>query len=313
MVAGGVGLGILYGIINFAPQYFPEVLLKVSRQANLLEYPEAKTCSECHTTIFEAWKKSRHSVAWVSEGYIKDSKDRTKEKCLPCHIPVEVRPGTKPDPRGMHRDDGIFCVPCHVKDKTMQGPYDLFSPSHPTKENSDYRSSRFCGSCHEKTFKEWRATSTERSCQSCHMPRTEGRLTQKFPLNMLHRKRKVADHSFPHGEIRAEDLKVDARFKNNSLIVELTNTSIPHLVPTADNGDPRLYLYAVLLNAAGEEVDNYKEILAPQQDTALPYQKKVSFDFPVFDETRSVALKVQYKPAWSKEKENVREITLNRE
>jgi hypothetical protein len=194
----------------------------------------------------------------------------------------------------------------------MQGPYDLFSPSHPTKENSDYRSSRFCGSCHEKTFKEWKATTTERSCQSCHMPRAEGRLTQKLPLSWLHRKREVADHSFPHGKIRPEDLKIDTRFESGSFFVDLTNTNIPHGVPTADNGDPRLYLYAVFLNAEGEEMDRYKEILAPQQDTALPFNKTVSFDFPVFDETRTVSLKVQYKPAWSKEKENVREITVNR-
>jgi hypothetical protein len=52
-------------------------------------------------------------------------------------------------------------------------------------------------------------------------------------------------------------------------------------VPTADNGDPRLYLTVEQFDTAGEKLDRVREILAPQQETALMYKKEVAFTYPV--------------------------------
>ncbi|MBT4259424.1 MAG: hypothetical protein HOD90_05870, partial [Nitrospina sp.] len=79
----------------------------------------------------------------------------------------------------------------------------------------------------------------------------------------------------------------------------------PHNVPSADNGDPRLYLYVTFLNEAGEQVDQTKEILAPQQDTALPFNKKVSFSYRLFGLVAQANIVLKYQPAWSKEKDLV--------
>lgn len=302
----------LYSLINFKPDWIPSFLVQWARQPDLLDYPEAKRCAECHESIYSAWKESRHSLAWVSETYIKDSENRSKEKCLPCHIPASVVPGIKPESRLQQRGDGIFCVPCHVRDKAMRGPYDLYSPAHPTRADKTYRTSEFCGTCHQKTFKDWQGTGSDRTCHSCHMKRRKGRLTQKLPLSWLHSTKQVADHRFPKGELSDENIKVRAEFDAGKFRVQLTNPDIPHHVPTADNGDPRLYLYLNFLNAQGESLDTYKEIMAPQQETALPFKKPVTYEFPVSAEIQSAQVVLRYKPAWSPDKSDILNRTVNR-
>ncbi|MBI4384498.1 MAG: hypothetical protein HY579_10745 [Nitrospinae bacterium] len=343
----------VYFAVNYGSRWIPEPLVQLAREPDLLENAESKKCSECHKLIFEAWKKSRHSRAWVSETYIKNSEDRSKEKCLACHIPEMVRAGVKPDPRLWNRDEGIYCVPCHVFGDAppgtppgatpppacaevensppckggrgdslpvvtpasgtlaMNGPYDLFSPPHPTRQNPDYRKSKFCGSCHQKTLKEWEGTGSEKTCQSCHMPPAEARLTQKFILGLFHAKKPVGDHGFRHGEIGDADLAMEARIAGGAIAVALTNQTIPHLVPTADNGDPRLFLYAVLRDAAGVELEKYKEIIAPQLETALPYRKTAEYKFPLVPSAKRAEIFLQYQPAWSKERSDVRRIQMD--
>ena len=303
---GGISFGIIfYYILNYQHTLIPSKLVEFAREPELIKNPPAKTCEECHTSIFESWKKSRHSKSWISEFYTEDSENHSKEKCLPCHIPQTVNPGEKPEPRMDHRDDGVYCVSCHFKDGAMRGPYDLLSPPHPTRKVAEFRKSVFCGSCHEKTYKEWQATGQQRTCQSCHMGRTKARLTQKFPLNILHRKRSVADHSFPHGKISPGDLAVELTFQNTKATLSLTNLSVPHFLPTADNGDPRLYAYTSFMNSSGEEVGTEKEIISPQKETALPWNKPITYNYYIDSSTVSAKVSLQYKPAWTKEKTEI--------
>ena len=305
-LAGILGAAAVYFLINHQPQWIPAPLTALARQPQLTQGPEAKRCSECHRTIFDSWKKSRHSLAWTSKIFIEDSENRTKEKCLPCHIPKMVKNGEKPSPRLDHRDDGIYCVPCHLVDGAMNGPYDLYSPPHPTKQNPDYRKSKICGSCHEKTYKEWQQIGHEKTCQACHMPASKNRLVQKFFLGWFHAAKQTGDHSFPRGDVTPENLKVRGQFlKGARFSLGLLNDAVPHAMPTADNGDPRLYVYLKFLDKSGEEVDQYKEIIAPQQETALPYNKEVSFTYPVAGQVERVQLSIQYRPAWSKEKQEI--------
>lgn len=306
---GILGFSLLYFIINEKAEWIPERALELVQEAELLERPEAKRCSECHKDIYEAWKESRHSISWTSKTYIEASEDRTKEKCLACHIPQSVQ-GKKPSPRLDRREEGIYCVSCHFIDNKMNGPYGLLAPPHPTHRNPDYRRSNFCGSCHEKTFKEWQETKIEDTCQDCHMPGTKARLTQKIGFNLLHKKRWVGDHRFVHGEITDKDIILESAFKGKFFTLSLLNKTIPHDVPTADNGDPRLYLYITFFNQAGEEVDSAKEIIAPQQETALPYGKKMEYRYRLFDPVSRAEVELKYQPAWTKEKTDLWEISV---
>lgn len=301
---GILGFALTYYLINEKFEWIPKQVLEAVRQPELLQKPEAKRCSECHQAIYEAWKESRHSISWTSETYIEASENRTKEKCLACHIPQSVQ-GDKPTPRLDRRDEGIYCVSCHFTNNKMHGPYDLLAPPHPTHQNPDYESSKLCGSCHEKTFKQWQATKVEDTCQSCHMPRTKKRLTQKFGLNLLHKKRWVGDHRFLRGEITKSDIILDTKFEEKTFILSLLNKTIPHAVPTADNGDPRLYLYVSFFNEAGDEVDKSKEIIAPQQETALPYGEKVEYRYRLFEKVARAQVELKYKSVWTKDKTNV--------
>lgn len=309
---GFAALCAVYFVINIIPGVIPDALVEKAREPDLLKYPQAKRCADCHKDIFDAWKKSRHSVAWVSEGYVKATENHSKEKCLNCHIPTTVIPGEKPQPRLKHRDDGIYCVPCHVKDDAMHGPYDILSPPHPTKQNDAYRTAKFCSSCHEKTYKQWEATGSKKTCQSCHMQRKLARLTQSFPKSLLHAKREVADHSFPKREITEVDIAVTGSFGKRVFELELTNLNVPHWVPTADNGDPRMYLYTTFFDEAGKAIDEYKEILAPQQETALPYKKPVQYRYLAGNDVHRAELLIQYTPAWSKEKTDVKRVHFSR-
>jgi hypothetical protein len=298
------GVTIAYFLINEKFEWIPDYALELVQEKELLERPSSKRCSECHKAIYEEWKESRHSMSWASKTYIEASDNHSKEKCLACHIPKSVT-GEKPSPRLNQRNEGIYCVSCHFVDGRMHGPYDLIAPPHPTYRNSNYVRSSFCSSCHQKTFKEWEETGVEDTCQNCHMPRTKERLTQKRPLNLLHKKKWVGNHKFLHGDLTENDILLETEFKGNFFNFNLLNKTVPHSVPTADNGDPRLYLYITFFNAAGEQVDQTKEILAPQQDTGLSFKTKKSFSYRLFDSVAQANIVLKYQAAWSKEKELV--------
>ena len=303
------GIAIAYFFINEKFEWIPETALELVREKELLERPDAKSCSECHESIYKAWKESRHSVSWISKTYVEVSENHSKEKCFACHIPESVT-GEKPTPRLDRRDEGIYCVSCHFLNGKMNGPYDLVAPPHPTYRNPDYVRSSFCGSCHQNTHKEWKETGVEDTCQNCHMPRKKDRLTDKLPLSLLHKKKWVGNHKFLHGNLTEKDILLEAEFKDKFFNFNLINKTVPHNVPSADNGDPRLYLYVTFLNEAGDQVDQTKEILAPQQDTALPFNKKIGFRYRLFDLVAQANVVLKYQPAWSKEKDLIWEKTI---
>ena len=122
----------------------------------------------------------------------------------------------------------------------------------------------------------------------------------------------MGNHKFLHGDITEKDILIEVEFEERFFNFSLLNKTVPHRVPTADNGDPRLYLYITLLNATGEQVDKNKWIIAPQQDTALLFNKKMNFNYRLFDPVVQANIILKYKPAWSKEKDLVWEKTVRR-
>ena len=120
----------------------------------------------------------------------------------------------------------------------------------------------------------------------------------------------MGNHKFLHGDLTEKDILIEVEFKDRFFNFSLLNKNVPHRVPTADNGDPRLYLYITFLNAAGEQVEKNKWILAPQQDTALPFHKKMDYRYRLLGPVAQVNIVLKYQPAWSKEKDLVWEKTV---
>jgi len=254
-----------------------ERLETVFVEEDLLQRPPAKRCSDCHAEIYKEWKESRHYHAWKSEQFKFESENYTKAKCLPCHAPHQVDADKKPLLRAEFREDGVSCVACHFKEETnsMHGPLKVWSPPHPSKQDRSYLSSNFCAGCHQETFKEWKLAREERSCQSCHMPSLGKRdLIQKFPFELFHLAKQRTSHRFPALRAGEKDLKVE--LKNGKLLI--TNVGIPHNLPTADQGDPRLYLI-VKVNYSDGRSKTLRRLLSAQSKTALrhgvPYELRL--------------------------------------
>lgn len=274
-------------------------------EKDLLERPQAKRCSDCHSDIYKEWEKSRHASAWKSEKFRLESENYTKTKCLSCHAPHQVDPEVKPILRVEFREDGVSCVACHFKENTkaMHGPHKVWSPPHPSKQDLNYTKSFFCAGCHQETYKEWHLTKVQKSCQDCHMPSLgEKRIVQKFPFEYFHTKKPRHDHSFPAGKAKPEDLLLEIE-KRENLRLRLINVGIPHNLPTADQGDPKLYIIISATLPTGEK-SRLIRVLSYQAKNALVYQQPTYIDLP-WKEIKALEVLIQRRLSWKEEREDI--------
>ncbi|MFN7065277.1 MAG: multiheme c-type cytochrome [Aquificaceae bacterium] len=279
-------------------------------EKDLLERPQAKRCSDCHSEIYREWEKSRHYLAWTSEKFKLESENYTKTKCLSCHAPHQVDPEIKPVLRVEFKEDGVSCVACHFKENTkaMHGPHKVWSPPHPSKQDINYTKPFFCAGCHQETYKEWHLTKIQKSCQDCHMqPLGEKRLVQKFPFEYFHSKKPRHDHTFPAGKAKPEDLLIELE-RDKGLRLKITNVGIPHNLPTADQGDPRLYIIIEASLPTGEKARLVK-VLSYQAKNALVYKEPTYIELP-WEEINSLTVQVQRRLSWKEERENITRVTL---
>jgi len=278
---------------------------EIAREEDLLQRPEAKRCSDCHREIFEEWKNSRHAKAWISEHFRLESENYTKNKCLACHAPHQVDPDKEPVLRVEFKEDGIGCVACHFKEETkaMHGPLKVWSPPHPSKQDISYTKSNFCAGCHQETFKQWQATGIQKSCQDCHMPSLGKKdLIQKFPFHLFHLSKPRHSHEFPALKAKPEDLRLEV--KKDKLYI--TNVGVPHNLPTADQGDPKLYITVVANTSEGQKT--IRKLLSAQAKTALEYGKPLELDIP--EDSESIRVIIHRKLSHQEEKELILDKTL---
>jgi hypothetical protein len=279
-----------------------ENIFKVFQEKDLLERPPSKRCGECHKEIYNQWKNSRHALAWISEGYKKSTNHYQKTKCFSCHIPYEIKIEEKPVFRKKLKEEGVNCVSCHFKESTnsIHGPYSVFSPPHPSTENPDYRKSKICSGCHQKTYSQWKKSNAEKECQDCHMPSKKGSLIQKFPFQYLHLPKDIHNHSFPTGKAKKENFHIQISKKGRKLILKIKNLGVPHNLPTADNGKPKIYLTVIFIKD-GIEINRQKEMFFPKK--AIPYKKEISITFRTPKSFDSVKILLERKLSWKKKKE----------
>ncbi len=271
-------------------------------EEDLLDRPPSKRCADCHEKIYNQWKTSRHSQAWVSKQFIKKTKNRTKTKCLSCHAPLEVKAGEKPQLREKLREEGVNCFSCHYREETnsMHGPYKVFSPPHYSTYDPDYVSSRICSGCHKKTYNSWLKTGSKKSCQSCHMPSQKDRLIQKFPFMYFHSKKEVHNHRFLTLKASEKDFQVFAEYKDSFVVVTVKNDRIPHTVPTAQQGKPKYYLQ--LKGFINEKMFIFEtEMITPKN--GFGYKKEKSFVFYSDRKPDVVVIEIYRKLAWKRERE----------
>ncbi len=284
-----------------------EKLESVFIEEDLLQRPQAKRCMDCHADIYEEWKESRHYHAWTSEQFKIESENYSKLKCLPCHAPHQVDPDKKPVLRAEFKADGVSCVACHFKEETksMHGPLKVWSPPHPSKKDLAYVRSNFCAGCHQETFKEWRRSGTIKTCQSCHMPDLGKKdLIQKFPYYLFHLSKPRSSHRFPSLKAKPEDL----RFELKDNVLYITNYRIPHNLPTADQGDPRLYIIARVYYRNGK-VRTVRKLLSAQSKQVLAFREPFPLKLPK-GEIEEVRVRVLRKLAWKKEKDLIGEFRI---
>ena len=284
-----------------------ERLETVFVEEDLLQRPQAKRCADCHVQIYEEWKRSRHFHAWTSENFKLETENYAKLKCLSCHAPHQVDPGKKPTLRVEFRHDGVSCVACHFKEETnsIHGPLKVWSPPHPSRQDFSYTKSNFCAGCHQETYKEWKIAKVEKSCQQCHMPSLGKKdLIQKFPFQYFHLAKSRTSHEFPALKAKEKDIKVE--LSKGSLV--LTNVGVPHNLPTADQGNPKLYVIARIVFKDGRR-RTVRKLLSPQTKTALSYGRPLKIHLPK-GEIKEVKVKIMRKLAWSSEKETLKEVTL---
>ena len=284
-----------------------EKIESVFVEEDLLQRPQAKRCMDCHSDIYREWRESRHFHAWVSDQFRIESENYSKLKCLPCHAPHQVDAGKKPVIRIEFRKDGVSCVACHFKEETkaMHGPLKVWSPPHPSKQDLTYTRSTFCAGCHQETFKEWKRAKANKSCQACHMPSLGKKdLIQKFPFYLLHLSKPRTSHRFP--ALKADQRDIELSLRDGHLV--LKNVGVPHNLPTADQGDPRLYLIAEILYSDGRR-RTVRKRFSPQTKTALGYMEEKKVKLPPGD-IREVKVRLLRKLAWKEEKDLILEATL---
>lgn len=282
-VAGAVFLGLaaLAGLESAGCNLYPEL----TRSEGAVS-PRPQDCAACHVDVAAEWRASGHSQAWTAERFVQATHARSMETCLPCHAPGSLHETQgQPRLRDERREDGVDCQACHLDHGALVGPIEdgggLVEP-HPVRVMSAlYRSPELCGRCHEGTLAEYRvhAGPGERTCQGCHMPAIERKLTQAtdFSSGLLvafeddvPQRRHAFDlvSGVAVGEVVAAVASATRVSDGVRVGVALTNR-LPHAIPTGDFAPRHARLSLVGRDAAGGETGRIERQLRKELGQAL--------------------------------------------
>jgi hypothetical protein len=259
----------------------------------------AEACGACHREIYDEWKTSIHSQAFVDpffQAYWR--KDKHIWVCLNCHTPLQNQqaevvawsPGVRvdraekrpnPDFDAALQHEGITCAACHVRDGVIEGPYDDSVAPHPTRYAERFRTTEICYTCHAvpsdrlqfynggpcATFMEYEAGPYKAKgyiCQNCHMPEVERVMAEGGPVRKGRRHLWRGGHD-PEQLNRALTAALTAdeptltAGRRTTWTLTMTNSGAGHMLPT---GDPDRYLLAEL-----EVRDKTGRVVSSQRDT----------------------------------------------
>ncbi|MBI5678898.1 MAG: hypothetical protein HZC52_10535, partial [Planctomycetes bacterium] len=140
----------------------------------------ADSCKDCHQEIYDQWRESMHSKSSTSPVFQACWTVRNNPPfCSNCHFPMlEQKPkilrgfketGPLPFVAIKNREfdtmlikEGVTCVVCHLRNKTLYGPREIKEGEapHPVKYDPSFQSSEFCYTCHSWGFPRARVKQT---------------------------------------------------------------------------------------------------------------------------------------------------------
>jgi len=245
---------------------------------------KSSECNECHKVIYGEWSKDFHAKAYVNDPFKKDSKNYTATECIACHAAQEIADEKSLKTRPVHKEEGINCTTCHLKNNMIYGPYKL-TAKHKSEQDESMLKSEFCSGCHLPTFQEWQASGSKKTCQECHMPRSEGKVVQGFLLSALVPKRMVGQHLMIYDKLLKETALITGEAGKGSVKISLTNRAGGHNMPTGKYGDYRIVLNTQVKDADGKIIFSKDEIFSTLKKNGVPPQKAVVFEYPTSSET----------------------------
>jgi hypothetical protein len=245
---------------------------------------KSSECNECHKLIYGEWTKDFHAKAYVNDPFKKASKNYGAEECIACHTAQENAEEKNLKTRLVHKEEGINCTTCHLKNNMIYGPYKL-TAKHKSEQDESMLKSEFCAGCHMPTFQEWQASGSKKTCQECHMPRSEGKAVQGFILSAVVPKRMIGQHLMSFEKLLKEAALITGEAGKGSIKISFTNRAGGHNLPTGKYGDYRIVLNSQVKDADGKTIFSKEEIFSTLKKNGVPPQKAVTFEYPIPFET----------------------------
>ena len=183
------------------------------------DFEPSKKCRSCHPGIYEQWTQAMMSQAYthhwdeieyfdlaVAHAAAKPELKDVVDGCNGCHTPLAFMsvplPPARPSEKTM-ANESVSCEVCHLITSTTSDPPfnfsyiiqpgrtknsarepDIESPAHKILQNDFYKTTEFCGTCHNEkdpygiwvksTQIEWKEGPYAKEgvrCQDCHMPK----------------------------------------------------------------------------------------------------------------------------------------------
>jgi len=270
---------VFFGLILFS------LFLVAAKYDYLLEMGDktvkASECDKCHKIIYEEWSKDAHSKAYTSDAFKKASKNYEMQECVSCHAPQQNADEKNLKTRPVHKDDGVSCTSCHLRNNMIYGPYKL-EAKHKSDQDESFLKSEFCAGCHTPTFQEWQASGSKKTCQECHMPRVEREVVQMgFFYSLILSKRMVGRHYLDDEQLFKDAARITGEIGNGTVKMSFTNRAGGHNMPTGKYGDYRIVLHTQVRDAEGNTVFAKDEIFSNLQKNGIAPQKTVTFEHPI--------------------------------
>ena len=260
------------------------LFLVAAKYDYLLEMGEktvkSSECNECHKLIYEEWSKDIHSQAYINDPFKKASKNYETQECIGCHAAQDIQDEKNLKIRAVHKEEGINCTTCHLKNNMIYGPYKL-TAKHKSEQDEFMLKSEFCAGCHMPTFQEWQASGSKRTCRECHMPRVERKLVQGFLLSLVVPNRMVGQHLQSYEKLVKEAASITGEVEKGVIKISVTNKGADHFMPTGKFGDYRVVLKTTVKETEGKVLFSKEEIFSTLKKNGVPPQKTISFEYPI--------------------------------
>lgn len=281
-------IGLMLGVLVLVAAKYDYLLEMGDKTVKSVE------CNECHKTLYEEWSKNFHAKAYVNDPFKKASNAYSQQACLACHAAQEIAEEKALTLRPVHKEEGINCTTCHLRNNMIYGPYKL-TAKHPAEQDESMLTAEFCAGCHMPTYQEWQASGSQKQCQECHMPRSKGKSVQGFPLSALVPKRMVGQHIQMSEELLQGAASITGEVGAGAITISLTNKAANHKMPTGKYGDYRIVLMTAVSDPGGTMIFSKQEVFSTLKKTGIPFQKTVVYQYPVSLEAGKVSATLTYQ------------------